>query len=58
MIANLVLIMLYIYIYIYDKVVITVLSLISTCVDSFFSLCTCFLFIIYNLLFLFHIKML
>ena len=52
-IANLVLMMLYIY----DEVVITVLSPISTCVVSFLSLCTCFLFIVCNLLFLFHTKM-
>ena len=44
-------------IYIYDEVVITVLSPISTCVISFLSLCTCFLFIVCNHLFLFHTKM-
>ena len=45
-------------IYIYDdKVVITVLSPIFSCVVSFLSLCTCFLFIACNLFFLFHIKM-
>ena len=46
----------YIYIYIYTKVVIKV-SPISSCVVSFLSLCTCFLFIVCNLLFLFHTKM-
>ena len=34
------------------------LSLISSCVVSFLSLCTCFLYIVCNLLFLFHTKML
>ena len=52
-IANLVLMMLYIY----DEVVITFLSPIFSCVVSFLSLCTCFLYIVCNLLFLFHIKM-
>ena len=41
--ANLVLMMLYIY----DEVVIIALSLIFTCVVSFLSLCTCFLYILY-----------
>ena len=52
-IVNLVFMMLYIY----DKVVITVLSPILTCVVFFLSLCTCFLYIVCNLLFLFYIKM-
>ena len=56
-IANLVLVDIYIYIYIYIKVVIAVISLISTCVVSFLSLCTYFFFIVCNLLFLFHTKM-
>ena len=43
--------------YIYDEVVITVLSPFFSCVVSFLSLCTCFLFIVYNLISLFHIKM-
>ena len=58
-IANLVLIFdvcIYIYIYIYIEIVITV-SPISLCVVSFLSLCTCFIFIVCNLLFLFHTKM-
>ena len=54
MIANLVLIDIYIYIF---EVVITVLSPIFTCVISFLSLCTYFLYLIYNLIFLFHTKM-
>ena len=45
-----------IYIYIYIEVVITV-SPIFSCVVSFLSLCICFLYIVCNLLFLFHIKM-
>ena len=45
------------YVVIYIKVVIIV-SPISSCVVSFFSLCTCFLYIVYNLLFLSHTKML
>ena len=57
MIANLVFIIdIYIYIYIFDEVVIT-FSPISPCVVSFFSLYTCFLFIVCNLSFLFHNKM-
>ena len=52
-IANLVLMMLYIH----DEVVIIVLSPISSCVVSFLSLCTCFLYIVRNFLFLFHTKM-
>ena len=59
-IANLVLVDIYIniYIYIYTfEVVIIVLSPIFTCVVSFLSLYTCFLFIVCNLLFLFHTKM-
>ena len=55
MIANLVFII-DIYIYIFDEVVIT-FSPISPCVVSFFSLYTCFLFIVCNLSFLFHKKM-
>ena len=51
-ITNLVLIDIYTF-----KVVIIVLSPIFTCVVSFLSLCTCFLYIVYNLLFLFHTKM-
>ena len=42
--------------FIYIKVVITVLP-ISLCVIYFLFLCTCFLFIVCNLLFLFHTKM-
>ena len=42
--------------YIYDEVVITVLSPIFSCVVSFLSLCTCFLFIVYNLISLFHMS--
>ena len=53
-IANLVLMLIYIYIYI--EVVITI-SPISSYVVSFLSLCTCFLYIVCNLLFLFHTKM-
>ena len=41
------------YVDIYIEVVITV-SPISSCIVSFLSLCTCFLFIVCNLLFLFH----
>ena len=52
-IANLILLM--IYIYIYDEVI-TVHSPIFSCVVSFLSLCTCFLYIVCNLLFLFHTK--
>ena len=55
-IANLVLVDIYIYIYTFE-VVIIVLSPIFTCVVSFLSLYTCFLFIVCNLLFLFHTKM-
>ena len=44
-------------IYIYEEVVITILSPIFTCVVSFLSLCTCFLYIVCNLLFLFYTKM-
>ena len=51
-IANLVLIDIYTF-----EVVITVLSPISTCVVSFLSLYTCFLFLVCNLIFLFHTKM-
>ena len=50
-IANLVLVDIYTF-----EVVITVLSPISPCVVSFLSLYTCFLFIVCNLLFLFHTK--
>ena len=46
-----------IYVYIYDEVVFIVLSPISSCVVSFLSLCTCFLYIVRNFLFLFHTKM-
>ena len=53
-----VLIFWYIYIYIYIYMLMYVYSPISLCVVSFLSLCTCFLFIICNLLFLFHTKML
>ena len=53
-IANLVLVDIYIYTF---EVVIIVLSPIFTCVVSFLSLYTCFLFIVCNLLFLFHTKM-
>ena len=41
--------------YIFDKVVITFLP-VSPCVVYFLSLCTCFLFSVCNLLFLFHTK--
>ena len=51
-IANLVLV----YIYTFE-IVITVFSPIFTCVVSSLSLCTCFLYNVCNLLFLFHIKM-
>ena len=51
-IANLVLVDIYTF-----KVVITVLSPIFTCVISFLSLYTCFLFFVCNLIFLFHTKM-
>ena len=59
-IANLVLVDIYIYIYIYIyihtfEVVITVLSPIFICVVSLLSLCTCLLYIVCNLIFLFHI---
>ena len=47
----------YVDIYIYDEVVIIVLSPISSCVVSFLSLCTCFLYLVCNLLFLFHTNM-
>ena len=50
------LIYIYIYIYIFDEVVI-IFSHISPCVVSFLALYTCFLFIVCNLLFLFHTKM-
>ena len=52
MIVNLVLVGIYTF-----EVVITVLSPISTCVVSFLSLYTCFLFLVCNLIFLFHTKM-
>ena len=52
-IANLVLVDMYTF-----EVVIIVLSPIFTCVVFFLSLYTCFLFIVCNLLFLFHTKML
>ena len=45
------------HVYIYIEVVITV-SPISACVVSFLSLCTWFLYIVCNLLFMFHTKML
>ena len=51
-IANLVLVDIYTF-----EVVITVLSPIFTCVISFLSLYTCFLFLVCNLIFLFHTKM-
>ena len=51
-IANLVLVDIYTF-----EVVITVLSPIFTCIDSFLYLYTCFLFNVCNLLFLFHTKM-
>ena len=44
-------------IYIFAEVVITFLSPISPCVVSFLSLCTWFLLIVCNLLFLFYTKM-
>ena len=47
-----------IYIYIFDEVVITIFSCISSCVVSFFSLCTCFLYLVCSILFQFHTKML
>ena len=49
-IANLVLVDIYTF-----EVVITVLSPIFTCVVSFLFLCICFLYIVCNLIFLFHI---
>ena len=52
MIANLVLVDIYTF-----KVVITVLSPILTCVVSFLSLCTCFLYLVCNLLLLFRTEM-
>ena len=52
-IANLALILSYIY----DEVVITFISNILSSVVSFLSLCICFLYIVCNLLFLFHTKM-
>ena len=51
-IANLVLVDIYTF-----EVVITVLSPISPCVVSFLSLYTYLLYIVYNLIFLFHSKM-
>ena len=51
-IANLVLVDIYTF-----EVVIIVLLPISPCVVSFLSLYTCFLHIVCNLIFLFHIKM-
>ena len=51
-IANLVLVDIYTF-----KVVITILSPIFTFVVSFLSFCTYFLYIVYNLLFLFYTKM-
>ena len=51
-IANLVLVDIYTF-----EVVITVLSPISSCVVSFLTLYTCFLYNVYNLLFLFYTKM-
>ena len=50
-----VLIFRYIYIYIYIYVDVCY-SPIFTCVGFFLSLCTCFLYFVCNLLFLFHIK--
>ena len=52
----------YIYIYIYiererERGCYYILSPITSCVVSFLSLCTCFLFIVCNLLFMFHTKM-
>ena len=49
--------LLLIYIYIYIEVVLIV-SPISSCVVPFLSLCTCFLYIVCNLLLMFHTKML
>ena len=40
-----------------SEVVITILSPSFPCVVSFLCLCTCFLFTVCNLLFLFHTKM-
>ena len=51
-IANLVFVDIYTF-----EVVITILSPNSPCVVSFLYLCTCFLFTVCNLLFLFHTKM-
>ena len=51
-IANLVLVDIYTF-----EVVITVLSPTSPCVVSFLSLYTCLLYIVCNLIFLFHSKM-
>ena len=50
-ITNLVLIDIYTF-----KVVIIVLSPIFTCVVSFLSLCTCFLYLVCNIIFQFHTK--
>ena len=46
----------YIYIYIYIYMLMYVYSPISSCVVSFPSLCTCFLLIVCNLLFLFTLR--
>ena len=49
---------LYLYLDIYIYIFVDVYySPISICIVSFLSLCTCFLFIVCNLLFLFHTKM-
>ena len=52
MIANLILVDIFTF-----EVVITVLSPISPCVVYFLSFYTCFLYIVFNLIFLFHAKM-
>ena len=46
-----------IYIYIYIYMMMYVFFTYFTCVVSFLSLCTCFLLLVCNLLFLFHTKM-
>ena len=51
-IENLVLVDIYTF-----EAVITVLSPIFTCFVSFLTLCTCFLYLVCNLIFLFHTKM-
>ena len=56
-ITNLVFLLRYIYIYIYLMRLLLHFFHLSSCVVSFLSLCTCFLYLVCNLLFLFHTKM-